>query len=128
MIFSSTFVASHSCTATIFIHQPFSLYSQYYFCSEKFFQNYRIAFYFFWKICFRTYFCRGGMSERFNEAVLKTVDPKGPGVRIPLPPLKVFQTYLKARKMQILRAFFIFPLSNNIKKQQSFGVQFGVHE
>lgn len=35
---------------------------------------------------FKRYFCSGGMSERFNEAVLKTVDPKGPGVRIPLPP------------------------------------------
>jgi hypothetical protein len=26
------------------------------------------------------------MAERFNAAVLKTVDPKGPGVRIPLSP------------------------------------------
>jgi hypothetical protein len=61
----------------------------------KTFQNYRIAFYFFWKICFRTYFCRGGMSERFNEAVLKTVDPKGPGVRIPLPPLNSVSNVLQ---------------------------------
>jgi hypothetical protein len=27
------------------------------------------------------------MAERSNAAVLKTVDPKGPGVRIPLSPL-----------------------------------------
>ncbi len=33
-----------------------------------------------------TYFCAGEMAERSNAAVLKTVDPKGPGVRIPLSP------------------------------------------
>ena len=33
------------------------------------------------------YFCAGEMAERSNAAVLKTVDPKGPGVRIPLSPL-----------------------------------------
>ena len=32
------------------------------------------------------YFCAGEMAERSNAAVLKTVDPKGPGVRIPLSP------------------------------------------
>jgi hypothetical protein len=41
---------------------------------------------FFLPIKFKPYFCAGEMSERFNEAVLKTVDPKGPGVRIPLSP------------------------------------------
>jgi hypothetical protein len=29
------------------------------------------------------------MAERSNAAVLKTVDPKGPGVRIPLSPLVI---------------------------------------
>jgi hypothetical protein len=33
------------------------------------------------------YFAPGEMAERSNAAVLKTVDPKGPGVRIPLSPL-----------------------------------------
>lgn len=33
------------------------------------------------------YFCGGEMAEWFKAAVLKTVDPKGPGVRIPLSPL-----------------------------------------
>ena len=32
------------------------------------------------------YFAPGEMAERFKAAVLKTVDPKGPGVRIPLSP------------------------------------------
>ena len=32
------------------------------------------------------YFAAGEMAERFKAAVLKTVDPKGPGVRIPLSP------------------------------------------
>ncbi len=41
---------------------------------------------YFLPINFKPYFCSGEMSERFNEAVLKTVDPKGPGVRIPLSP------------------------------------------
>ena len=44
---------------------------------------------------FKRYFCSGEMSERFNEAVLKTVDPKGPGVRIPLSPLNSVSNILK---------------------------------
>ena len=36
----------------------------------------------------RPYICAGEMAERSNAAVLKTVDPKGPGVRIPLSPHK----------------------------------------
>ena len=36
----------------------------------------------------RPYICAGEMAERSNAAVLKTVDSKGPGVRIPLSPPK----------------------------------------
>ena len=44
--------------------------------------------------CFRlqSYFCAGEMAERSNAAVLKTVDPKGPGVRIPLSPLWQYES------------------------------------
>lgn len=40
------------------------------------------------------YFCRGEMAERSIAAVLKTVDPKGPGVRIPLSPQFKIVVYL----------------------------------
>ncbi len=42
---------------------------------------------FFVKIKKRRTFAPGEMAERSNAAVLKTVVPKGPGVRIPLSPL-----------------------------------------
>ena len=41
------------------------------------------------------YFAAGEMAERFKAAVLKTVDPKGPGVRIPLSPLNSVSNILK---------------------------------
>ena len=44
----------------------------------------------FLPIDFKLYFCGGEMAERFKAAVLKTVDPKGPGVRIPLSPQTMF--------------------------------------
>lgn len=40
----------------------------------------------FCQLTLHGYFCRGEMAERSNAAVLKTVDSKGPGVRIPLSP------------------------------------------
>ena len=62
-----------------------------------YFVPYLIKFFcqYFLLITFKPYFCAGGMSERFNEAVLKTVDPKGPGVRIPLSPLNGVSNILK---------------------------------
>src|SRR5215470_13705162 len=58
---------------------------------------------YFLLISFKPYFCAGGMSERFNEAVLKTVDPKGPGVRIPLPPLESIFFLLQLTKKLVKR-------------------------
>ncbi len=41
------------------------------------------------------------MSERFKELVLKTSDPKGPWVRIPLsPPLYIFYNFRTWRSTQ----------------------------
>ncbi len=45
---------------------------------------------FFLKTQSRTYFCAGGMSERFNEAVLKTVDCYRSGGSNPSPSAKQF--------------------------------------
>ena len=39
------------------------------------------------------YICAGEMAERSNAAVLKTVDSKGPGVRIPLSPHSAGKNY-----------------------------------
>ena len=55
------------------------------------------------------YFCAGEMAERSNAAVLKTVDPKGPGVRIPLSPHRLVPKAKKACKIDILYAFLAFP-------------------
>ena len=41
------------------------------------------------------YFAPGEMAERSNAAVLKTVDSKGPGVRIPLSPLSPSEALAK---------------------------------
>ena len=50
------------------------------------------------------YFCAGEMAERSNAAVLKTVDPKGPGVRIPLSPL--FRRENRAKMATVARFIF----------------------
>ncbi|MEP6512886.1 MAG: hypothetical protein ABJA79_03390, partial [Parafilimonas sp.] len=58
----------------------------------------------------KRYFCSGGMSERFNEAVLltescgKTVDPKGPGVRILRHKLSVPEAFLFMHFTYILKS------------------------
>ena len=39
------------------------------------------------------------MAERSNAAVLKTVDPKGPGVRIPLSPPKTILKEVQSPKI-----------------------------
>ena len=59
------------------------------------------------------YFCAGPqdavqeMAERSNAAVLKTVDPKGPGVRIPLSPLEAIFKEVQSPQIVDFRAFFI---------------------
>src|SRR5205085_54307 len=55
----------------------------------------------------RDYFCRGEMAERSNAAVLKTVDPKGPGVRIPLSPPSVAEALAKATSAFSINSVFI---------------------
>jgi hypothetical protein len=47
------------------------------------------------------------MAERSNAAVLKTVDPKGPGVRIPLSPLEAIFKEVQSPQIVDCRAFFI---------------------
>lgn len=65
---------------------------------------------YFLLIKFKPYFCAGEMSERFNEAVLKTVDPKGPGVRIPLSPRRTVANRYKNLQIPvtIVAGIFIF--------------------
>jgi hypothetical protein len=53
------------------------------------------------------YFCAGEMAERSNAAVLKTVDPKGPGVRIPLSPLEAIFKEVQSPQIVDFRALFI---------------------
>ena len=53
------------------------------------------------------YFCAGEMAERSNAEVLKTVDPKGPGVRIPLSPLESIFKEVQSPQIIGLRAFFL---------------------
>ena len=59
----------------------------------------------------RTYFCAGEMAERSNAAVLKTVDPKGPGVRIPLSPLETIFKEVQSPQIVDQRAFLILRLT-----------------
>ena len=59
-------------------------------------------------------FCAGGMSERFNEAVLKTVDCHRSGVRIPLPPPNYNSNEIKSPQTQCLRAFLFFETAQNV--------------
>jgi hypothetical protein len=47
------------------------------------------------------------MAERSNAAVLKTVDPKGPGVRIPLSPPSVAEALAKATFVSYFRVALI---------------------
>ena len=56
------------------------------------------------------------MSERFNEAVLKTVDPKGPGVRIPLPPLEPITKDVKSLQILWFAGFFVLKLYQKISE------------
>ena len=56
---------------------------------------------------FRPYFCAGEMAERSNAAVLKTVDPKGPGVRIPLSPLEAIFKEVQSPQIVDFRALSI---------------------
>ena len=56
------------------------------------------------------------MSERFNEAVLKTVDPKGPGVRIPLPPLEPITKDVKSLQILWFAGFFVLNLYQKISE------------
>ena len=51
------------------------------------------------------------MAERSNAAVLKTVDPKGPGVRIPLSPLETIFKEVQSPQIIGLRAFLILRLT-----------------
>ena len=53
------------------------------------------------------YFCAGEIAERSNAAVLKTVDPKDPGVRIPLSPLEAIFKEVQSPQIVDFRAFFI---------------------
>jgi hypothetical protein len=52
------------------------------------------------------YFCAGEMAERSNAAVLKTVDSKGPGVRIPLSPLEAIFKEVQNSQIIDLASFF----------------------
>ena len=61
---------------------------------------------FCWFSC-QGYFCAGEMAERSNAAVLKTVDPKGPGVRIPLSPLEAIFKEVQSPQIVDFRALFI---------------------
>ncbi len=65
---------------------------------------------------FKRYFCSGEMSEWFNEAVLKTVDPKGPGVRIPLSPLRPINKDVKSLQILLFAGFLFWEF---IKKYQN---------
>ena len=53
------------------------------------------------------YFCAGEMAERSNAAVLKTVEPKVPGVRIPLSPLEAIFKEVQSPQIVDFRALFI---------------------
>jgi hypothetical protein len=56
------------------------------------------------------------MAERSNAAVLKTVDPKGPGVRIPLSPLEHCSKSIKSLQTQWWQGFFILGNPQIIQK------------
>ncbi len=56
------------------------------------------------------------MAERFKAAVLKTVDPKGPGVRIPLSPLRPITKDAKSPQILLFAGFFVLELYQKTPK------------
>jgi hypothetical protein len=56
------------------------------------------------------------MAERSNAAVLKTVDPKGPGVRIPLSPPEYISKSIKSLQSHFKQGFFVLETPQNIQK------------
>ena len=66
------------------------------------------------------------MAERFKAAVLKTVDPKGPGVRIPLSPLRTISKSVKSSQILMFAGFLVLgwyqKISNDFKNSVSDSV------
>ncbi len=63
------------------------------------------------------------MAERFKAAVLKTVDPKGPGVRIPLSPLRPITKDVKSSQILLFAGFFVLGLCQKIPKHIKISVR-----
>ena len=59
------------------------------------------------------YFAPGEMAERSNAAVLKPVDSKGPGVRIPLSPPNHISKLSRSSQVIDSVDFFIFGIPQN---------------
>ena len=72
------------------------------------------------------YFCAGEMAERSNAAVLKTVDSKGPGVRIPLSPPETIVKDVQSLQIIDLQAFSFFDIVN--LRQAHFKSSWVIHD